>query len=166
MVNSGTGRNEKFPFPKFGNGKGMKKSIPKIREREGNVKRAFPKFGNGKGMKKSIPKVRERESEAFILGNDREREFPLTPGVSLGYMNATIWLISATLSEFADIVVEMKEKRDGEGIYFLSWCNQFSSKFYIVAYMLHCNIVTCYRRNMHWCRNKRQIKGIMGISRV
>ena len=32
-------------------------------------------------MKKSIPKVRERESEASILGNDREREFPLTPGV-------------------------------------------------------------------------------------
>ena len=32
-------------------------------------------------MKKSIPKVRERESEASILGNDREREFPLTPEV-------------------------------------------------------------------------------------
>ena len=30
-------------------------------------------------MKKSIPKVRERESEASILGNVREREFPLTP---------------------------------------------------------------------------------------
>ena len=30
-------------------------------------------------MKKSIPKVRERESEASILGNDREREFLLTP---------------------------------------------------------------------------------------
>ena len=60
MVNSGTGREWKFPFPKFGNGKGMKKSIPKIREREGNEKRhsrnsgtgrewtnPFPKFGNG-----------------------------------------------------------------------------------------------------------------------
>ena len=34
-------------------------------------------------MKKSIPKVRERESEASILGNDREREFPLTPGPGL-----------------------------------------------------------------------------------
>ena len=65
-VNSGTGRE-------------WKKSIPKVREREGNEKNPFPKFGNGKGMKKSIPKVRERESEAFILGNDREREFPLTP---------------------------------------------------------------------------------------
>ena len=57
----------------------MKKSIPKIREREGNEKNPFPKFGNEKGMKKSIPKVRERESEASILGNDREPEFPLTP---------------------------------------------------------------------------------------
>ena len=35
-------------------------------------------------MKKSIPKVRERESEASILGNDREREFPLTPD-AVGY---------------------------------------------------------------------------------
>ena len=43
-------------------------------------KKTFPKFGNGKGMKKSIPKVRERESQTSILGNDREREFPLTPG--------------------------------------------------------------------------------------
>ena len=58
----------------------MKKPIPIIREREGNEKKAFPKFGNGKGMKKSIPIIRERESEAFILGNGREREFPLTPG--------------------------------------------------------------------------------------
>ena len=30
-------------------------------------------------MKKSIPIIRERESEAFILGNGRERDFPLTP---------------------------------------------------------------------------------------
>ena len=83
-----------LPFPQLRNGKGVKKihsqnsgtgrewkkSIPKIREREGNEKNPFPKFGNGKGMKKSIPKVRERESEASILWNDREREFPLTPG--------------------------------------------------------------------------------------
>ena len=34
-------------------------------------------------MKKSIPIIRERESEAVILGNGREREFPLTPGVSI-----------------------------------------------------------------------------------
>ena len=30
-------------------------------------------------MKKSIPIIQEWESEAFILGNGREREFPLTP---------------------------------------------------------------------------------------
>ena len=69
---------EKNPFPKFGNRKGMKKNIPKIREWEGN-KKTFPKFGKGMGMKKSIPIIREWESEAFILGNGREREFPLTP---------------------------------------------------------------------------------------
>ena len=79
--------NEKFPFPKFGNGKEMKKDIPEIREREGNEKihsqnsgtgrewkKAFPKFGNGKGMKKNVPEIRERESEAIIPGNGRERE--------------------------------------------------------------------------------------------
>ena len=57
----------------------MKKAIPEIWEWEGNEKKAFPKFGNGNGMKKSIPIIRERESEASILGNGREREFPLTP---------------------------------------------------------------------------------------
>ena len=76
--------NGKNPFPKFGNGKGMKKSIPKFREWEGNEKIPFPKFGNGKGMKKSIPIIREWESEACILGNGQEREFPLTP-VSSSY---------------------------------------------------------------------------------
>ena len=62
-----------------GTGTGIENSIPKVREREGNEKNPFPKFGNGKGMKKSIPEFRERESEAFILGNGWEREFPLTP---------------------------------------------------------------------------------------
>ena len=57
----------------------MKKPIPIIWEREGNEKKAFLKFGNGKGVKKSIPIIRERESEALILGNGGEREFPLTP---------------------------------------------------------------------------------------
>ena len=70
-------------FGSSGTGTGMDNSIPEIREREGNGKNPFLKFGNGKGMKKSIPKVRERESEASILGNDREREFPLTPAWSL-----------------------------------------------------------------------------------
>ena len=66
-----------------GMGRELKKSIPTIREREGNEKNPFPQFGNGKGMKKTIPIIRERESEAFILGNGREREFPLTPGAGL-----------------------------------------------------------------------------------
>ena len=43
------------------------KSIPETREREAN--------------EKSIPIIRERKSEAFILGNRREWEFPLTPGI-------------------------------------------------------------------------------------
>ena len=117
-LNSGTGREWKKTFPKFGNGNqrllfpgmdengnGTKKlrwlelieNVVKCSENKGRVPKKtrknlsqstiFPfdsrlwngQFGNGKGMKKSIPKVRERESEASILGNDREREFPLTP---------------------------------------------------------------------------------------
>ena len=34
-----------------GMGRELKKSIPTIREREGNEKNPFPQFGNGKGMK-------------------------------------------------------------------------------------------------------------------
>ena len=70
---------EKLHSHNSGTGREWKKNIPIIREREGNEKKTFPKFGNGKGMKKSIPIIRERESEAFILGNGPEREFPLTP---------------------------------------------------------------------------------------
>ena len=62
---------------------GNKKSIPTNREREGNEKKTFPKFGNGKVMKRSILIFRERESEAFIPRNGREREFLLTPVRSL-----------------------------------------------------------------------------------
>ena len=61
-------------------------------------------------MKKSIPKVRERESEASILGNDREREFPLTPEVNsqpdyvgnVFYLELIIgeWLFAHNLSSF------------------------------------------------------------------
>ena len=57
-----------------GMGRELKKSIPTIREREGNEKNPFPQFGNGKGMKKSIPTIREWESEAIIPKNSRERE--------------------------------------------------------------------------------------------
>ena len=61
--------NEKFPFPKFENGKGMKKIHSQ-------------NSGTGREGKKSIPKDREWESEASILENDREREFLLTPASS------------------------------------------------------------------------------------
>ena len=66
-------------FEDSGTGRELKKPIPEIREREGNGKNPFPKFGNGKGMKKIHSRNSGRESEAAILGNDREREFPLTP---------------------------------------------------------------------------------------
>ena len=66
-------------FESSGTRTGMDNSITEVWEREGNEKKAFPKFGSGKGMTKSIPIIWERESEAFILGNEREREFPLTP---------------------------------------------------------------------------------------
>ena len=36
-----------------GMGRELKKSIPTIREREGNEKNPFPQFGNGKGKKKT-----------------------------------------------------------------------------------------------------------------
>ena len=42
-------------FEDSGTGRKLNKTIPKIREREGNDKKALPKFGNGNRMKKSIP---------------------------------------------------------------------------------------------------------------
>ena len=41
----------------------MKKSIRTIREREGNEKKNIPMIQDGKGMKKNIPKIREREQK-------------------------------------------------------------------------------------------------------
>ena len=38
------------------------------------MNKPLQKFGNGKGMKKSIPEIREWELEALIPRNDRERE--------------------------------------------------------------------------------------------
>ena len=75
--------NWKSPFPKFGNGKGIKKSIPKFREWEGNEKihshnsgsgREWKKThshnsGTGREWKKNIPKIQEREGngkKAFL----------------------------------------------------------------------------------------------------
>ena len=47
---------KKKAFPKFRNGRGMEKSIPKIREREGNEKNPFPHFGNG-NQRLSFPRI-------------------------------------------------------------------------------------------------------------
>ena len=58
----------------------MKKSISQVRD--------------GKGMKKYIPIIRERESEAFIPGNGRERDFPLTPATSLVHNHFEDYLVS------------------------------------------------------------------------
>ena len=72
-------------FEDSGTGRELKKTIPSIREREGNEKIPFPKFGNGKGMKKSIPKIREREGYEknpfphFGSGN-QWLSFPRIPG--------------------------------------------------------------------------------------
>ena len=47
----GTGREWKNPFPKFGNGKGMKKKpFPQFKNREG--KKKIHNFQKRKGMKK------------------------------------------------------------------------------------------------------------------
>ena len=81
MANSGTGREWKHLLPQYGNGKGMKKHHPIIREREGN-KRNIPEILKREWNEKFIPIIWERESEPFILGNGREREFPLTPVLS------------------------------------------------------------------------------------
>ena len=48
--------------------------MPKFWERVGNEKKKFPKFGIGKGMKKSNPTFREQESGAINPGNTQERE--------------------------------------------------------------------------------------------
>ena len=66
--------NGKKPFPKFGNGKGMKKKHYKIREWEGNKKIYSQSSGTGREGKKSISAIQERESEAIIPKNTRERE--------------------------------------------------------------------------------------------
>ena len=94
----GNGREWKIHSHNSGTGREWKKPIPIIREREGNEKKAFPKFGNGKGMKKSIPIIRERESEAFILGNGREREFLLTPASKSHLRQKVVSLILRKIS--------------------------------------------------------------------
>ena len=52
----------------------MDNSITEIREQEGNRKNTFPKFGIGKGMKKTIPIIQEQEGNEKI---PTEMEVPL-----------------------------------------------------------------------------------------
>ena len=46
-------------------------------------------------MKKSIPIIGKRKSEPFILGNGREREFPLTPVLVLAHLEPELELFEA-----------------------------------------------------------------------
>ena len=75
---------EKKSFPQFGDGKGMKKKHPHNSGTGRESKKAFPKSETGLGIKKLIPMIRELESGAFILGNGRERDIPVTPDWELG----------------------------------------------------------------------------------
>ena len=52
-------------------------------------KKAFLKLGNGKGMKKNIPKSRELESEPSIPGNGQVQEQEWNEKIK---MNRTDWL--------------------------------------------------------------------------
>ena len=65
-------------------GRELKKSIPTIREREGNEKNPFPQFGNGKGMKK----IHSHNSGMGIRGY-HSQEFPGT-GTGMKKHNMTI----------------------------------------------------------------------------
>ena len=78
----------KKTFPKVGNEKGMKKSIPKFREREGNEKNPFPKFGNGN----------QRPPFLSMTGNGNSRS-PLTPFDDFGQK-----LISCPKTQFFLVV--------------------------------------------------------------
>ena len=79
-------------FEDSGTGREWKKSIPEIREREGNEKIHSQNSGTGREWKKSIPEIRERERNEKIHSHNSgrgirgfyswewtERHFPLTP---------------------------------------------------------------------------------------
>ena len=54
---------------------GMVKSIPEVQEWEGNGKNPFPKFRNGKGMKKKPYKIRKWEGNEKVQDQDRGRVY-------------------------------------------------------------------------------------------
>ena len=90
----------------------MEKCIPKFWERGREWKIAFPSFGNGN--EKLIPKLWERESEARIPKNGREREFPLTPGISTENVSDFAKQLLHLIKMFA-IVKEGGRSREEEG---------------------------------------------------
>ena len=94
----------KNPFPQFGSGKGMKKTNSHYSGMGRELKKTFPKFGNRKGMKKSIPIIREA-SEAFILGNGGEREFPLTPGKFINFISKCMLKVHNFVVDYSIIYV-------------------------------------------------------------
>ena len=52
----------------------MDNSISAVQEQEGNGKKPFPKFGNGKGMKKKHSQNSEKEGNEKNISKIRERE--------------------------------------------------------------------------------------------
>ena len=83
---SGTGREYKT-IPTTWEQEGKEKTHSQISGTGGEQTKAFPKFGNRKEMKKSIPIIWEGESETFIPGNGREQEFLLSPDIELFDVN-------------------------------------------------------------------------------
>ena len=66
----------------FGNGKGIEKTHSRNSGMGRELKKTIPEIREREGNKKIHSRNSGRESEASILGNDREREFPLTPAFS------------------------------------------------------------------------------------
>ena len=73
-------------FKSSGTRTGMDNSIPEVREGEGNGKNPFPKFGNGRRIKKAFPKFgkgkRMKKIHSNILGTGirgyHSKEYPGT----------------------------------------------------------------------------------------
>ena len=86
-------------FPLFGLRTGItKKKISRYSGRERELPKSFPAIRDRNGKpKKTLPAVWEWEFEAFMLGNIREREFPLMPA---NPSNNTMALLAAKMPAF------------------------------------------------------------------
>ena len=80
--------------PAMREGNGNTKKLSRYSGREQILLKSFPAIQDGNGNPKSLPAVLEREFKAFLLGNIREREFPLMPARDIGSN------IALCLSEF------------------------------------------------------------------